>query len=86
MRAFQKFRTNPQKVPNILWQESDTLWPYECTQCHRTFEKGGLRYLGSSLMSQSYNAKVILCPECHSGGNPNRQRTPKYAERRTSFD
>lgn len=86
MRAFQKFRDINTKSPNYIWTEHDTLFPYECTQCHRIFEKGGLRYLGSSMAMQSYNAKIILCPDCHGGINPNRQKMPKYAERRTSLD
>ena len=86
MRAFQKFRgVNPIKE-GVIWQESNTAWPFECSQCHRDFPNGGLRYLASSLTNHSHNATSILCPECKSGGDPLRQKAPKYAERRTVFD
>lgn len=85
MRAFQGFRGNPIKE-NVIWQEQDSRWPFQCSQCHRDFPQGGKRFLASSLIRQSHNAAAVLCPDCKAGKDPLRQKVPKYAERRTSLD
>lgn len=86
MRAFGAFRGLSAIRENIIWQESNTAWPYQCSQCFRTFEHGGLRYLGSSMVNRSHNSVATLCPDCKSGRNPNAKPVPKMADRRTSLD
>jgi len=82
-RAFDGFKGSPIKQ-NIVWQECDTLFPFQCDQCKRTLQ--GLRFLGSSLVTHSHRAVACLCPDCKDGKNVHRKKQPKLSERRTSLD
>lgn len=88
MRAFQNFRGLAKNNINIIWQPYDSLFPYQCSQCQRLFEKGGKRWLGSSMAmhKRNHHADAVLCDDCHGGLDPNRKPIPKLAERRTSLD
>ena len=92
LRFFQGFRGSAIQE-NVIWQQSTSIWPYQCSQCgrkfpdeHGQFPENGLRYLASSLTRQSHNAAAVLCPDCKTGRDPLREKRPVYAERRTGLD
>lgn len=83
VRAFDKFKGNPIKA-NVIWQECDSLFPFQCDQCKRELQ--GKRFLASSLVNHSHNAVACLCPDCKEGKDVHRVKQPKLSERRTSLD
>jgi hypothetical protein len=86
-KAFSSFRgMDNSTASNVIWQQSDSLFPFRCDICKRTFEQGGLRFLASSLMVHSHRATACHCPDCHAGINPFKTKAPVLAERRTSLD
>lgn len=84
-RFFENFKPSAIRE-NVIWQEHESIFPYQCSQCRRTFEKGGKRYLGSSLTRQGHNSAVTLCPDCKEGKDVFKRKQPKLAERRKSLD
>lgn len=86
MRAFQQYAGLTANYSKTIWQEYDEVFPFTCSKCHIYFEKGGLRYLGSSITRRSHNADPVLCPDCKAGRDPHRKAVPKLAERRTELD
>lgn len=85
-QAFSNFRGLKSNTLQPVWTEYDSQFPYACSQCRREFEKGGLRYLGSSLVRRSHTAVAVMCPDCKNGRDPHRKPVPVMAERRTSLD
>lgn len=87
MRAFEQFRGQQANTPHLIWQASDTVFPYECDVCRRVFAKGGRRWLGSrvSVMHQSHYKSRVVCEDCHAGIDPHRQPAPRLSERRTTL-
>jgi hypothetical protein len=84
-RFFEGFRGNP-SFSNLLWQESDSLFPFTCGKCRRDFLNGGKRWVASSLNKKSHYAAACECDDCHNGIDVNRKKSPKMAERRTELD
>lgn len=85
---FSTFRgadKNPVKS-KLVWQEIDTLFPFVCDICHRTFEQGGKRWIASSIAFMSHAPRGCECPECHAGIDPFKRPEPKLAERRKTLD
>lgn len=87
MRAFQSFR-GLTRASNLIWQESDSPFPYQCSQCQRVFEKGGKRWLGSTMQihRMSHHAAAVLCVECKQGIDPHRRPAPILGVRKTELD
>ena len=87
MQAFSSFR-GAAKTERVIWQPSDSIFPFECQQCHRVFEKGGKRWLGSSIamQRQTHFRALVLCEDCHAGRDPHRKPAPVLAKRRTELD
>jgi rubredoxin len=84
--AFSDFRGSSPVQTNIIWQFQDSLFPFKCDVCRRDFDKGGPRYIGSSLTNHSHRASACQCPDCRAGKNPFKVKAPKLTDRRTSLD
>lgn len=82
-RFFEKFKGNPMRQ-NVIWQEHNSMFPFQCDQCKRTLE--GKRFLASSLVNHSHRAVACLCPDCKEGKDVFRKKQPKLSERRRSLD
>ncbi len=87
MATFRQFRNNVSQN-GFLWTESTSLFPYQCSQCQRIFEKGGHRWLGSPIApdKQTHHKAIVLCDDCRSGHDPHRKPVPVLAERKTELD
>lgn len=85
-KAFSSFRKTPHMKVNAIWQTVDTLFPYKCDICRRTFDQGGVRFIASSLVHLTHQAVACQCPDCHAGIDPFKRKTPILTERRTSLD
>lgn len=84
--AFSSFRGEKRRYDNVIWQTVDSLFPFKCDICKRTFEQGGVRLLASSLIVQSHRATACHCEDCHNGIDHFRVKVPKLTDRRTSLD
>jgi nitrate/TMAO reductase-like tetraheme cytochrome c subunit len=84
--AFGSFRGDKKRYDNVIWQQADSLFPFKCDICKRTFEMGGQRMLASSLLVQSHNATACHCIDCHNGVDHFYVKQPKLSDRRTSLD